>query len=160
MLEQHSFRPHLEARFAPTYGKRAVSARHTPRQNHLLAALPLENYERLLPDLEPVPLPLGWTVHRAGDRENYLYFLTAGIVSRFYVTTNGASAEFALTGSEGVIGIASFLRPARHAAPSARRKRCGMSRRIRQPHLDLIGAARARDKHCKLLNFETRAKHI
>jgi CRP-like cAMP-binding protein len=68
-----------------------------------------EHYERLLPDLEPVPLPLGWTVHGAGDREKYLYFLTAGIVSRFYVTESGASAESAVTGSEGVIGVASFL---------------------------------------------------
>jgi hypothetical protein len=54
-------------------------------------------------------LPLGWTVHGAGDRENYRYFLTAGIVSRFYVTKNGASAEFAVTGREGVIGIALFV---------------------------------------------------
>jgi CRP-like cAMP-binding protein len=69
----------------------------------------MPDYERLLPDLEPVRLPLGWTVHGAGDREKYLYFLTAGIVSRFYVTQNGASAEFAVTGSEGVIGVASFL---------------------------------------------------
>jgi CRP-like cAMP-binding protein len=69
----------------------------------------VEDYERLLPDLEPVPLPLGWTVHRAGDREQYLYFLTAGIVSRFYVMENGASAHFAITGSEGVIGVTSFL---------------------------------------------------
>jgi len=54
-------------------------------------------------------LPLGRTVHRAGDLEKYLYFLTAGIVSRFCATKNGASAECALTGSEGVIGVASFL---------------------------------------------------
>jgi len=54
-------------------------------------------------------LPLGWTVHRGGDRENYLYFFTAGIVSQFCVTENGASAEFAVTGSEGVIGVASIL---------------------------------------------------
>ena len=67
------------------------------------------DYERLLPELEPVPLPLGWTVHGAGDRERHLYFLTAGLVSRFNVTLSGASAEFALTGSEGVIGVASFL---------------------------------------------------
>jgi CRP-like cAMP-binding protein len=53
-------------------------------------------------------LPLGWTVHRAGDSEKYLYFLTAGIVSQFYVTESGAATEFALTGSEGVIGVASF----------------------------------------------------
>ena len=62
-----------------------------------------------MPDLEPFALPLGWAVHDAGDREKYLYFLTAGVVSRFYVTESGASAEFAVTGNEGVIGIASFL---------------------------------------------------
>jgi CRP-like cAMP-binding protein len=89
--------------------KRALSAQHTPRQNRLLAALPLEDYERLLPDLEPVPLPRGRTVHGAGDQEKHLYFLTMGIVSRFHVMEDGASAHFAVTGSEGVIGIASFL---------------------------------------------------
>ncbi len=89
--------------------KRAVSAQHAPRQNHLLAALPLPDYERLLPDLEPVPLPLGCVVHGAGDTEKYLYFPTAGIVSRFCVTQNGASSECAVMGSEGVIGVASFL---------------------------------------------------
>jgi len=109
MLEQHSFRPYPETRFASRDRMYGMSAQHTPRQNQLLAALPLEDYERLLPDLEPVSLPLGWTIHGAGDREKYLYFLTAGIVSRFYVTENGASAEFAVTGSEGVIGVASFL---------------------------------------------------
>jgi CRP-like cAMP-binding protein len=71
--------------------------------------IPLKDYERLLPDLDPVALPPGWTVHRAGSREEYLYFLTAGIVSRCYVTQNGASVESAVTGSEGVIGVASFL---------------------------------------------------
>ena len=109
MLGLHSFPPYPETRFASMDRKPAVSAGHAPRQNRLLAALPPEDYERLLPNLEPVPLPLGWTVHRAGDREQYLYFLTAGIVSRFYVTQNGASAEIAVTGSEGVIGVASFL---------------------------------------------------
>jgi CRP-like cAMP-binding protein len=54
-------------------------------------------------------LPQGCTVHGAGDCEAFVYFLTAGIVSRFYVTEDGASAEFALTGREGVIGVASFL---------------------------------------------------
>jgi CRP-like cAMP-binding protein len=109
MLLGDSFRPDPEACLAPEERKRALVAQHTPRQNRLLAALPLPDYERLLPDLEPVPLPVGWIVHGAGDREKYLYFLTAGIVSRFYLTANGASTEFALTGREGVIGIASFL---------------------------------------------------
>ena len=109
MSGRGSFQPYPQTRFVPIDVRRALSAQHTPRENHLLAALPLEDYERLLPDLEPLPLPLGWTVHRAGDRDKYLYFLTAGIVSRFYVMKNGASAEFGVTGSEGVIGVASFL---------------------------------------------------
>lgn len=109
MLEQTSNRPYPGTSSAYGEEKRAVSARHSPRQNHLLAALPQEDYERLLPDLEHVPLPLGWTVHGAGDREEHLYFLAAGIVSRLYVMQNGESANFAVTGNEGVIGIASFL---------------------------------------------------
>ena len=103
------FQPYPEKRFASRDRKRALFAQHTPRQNQLLAALPPEDYARLLPALQPVPLPVGWTVHNAGDREKYLYFPTAGIVSRFYVMEDGASAHFALTGSEGVIGVASFL---------------------------------------------------
>jgi len=82
MSGRDSFRPYPETRFASGDGKRPVSAQHTPRQNRLLAALSLEDYERLLPDLEPVPLPPGWTVHGAGERQEHLYFLTAGIVSR------------------------------------------------------------------------------
>ncbi len=85
------------------------AALHAPRQNHLLAALPLADYQRVLPHLEPVALPLGWTLHGSGDREPHLHFPTSGIVSRIYVTESGASAEFALTGNEGVIGVASFL---------------------------------------------------
>jgi CRP-like cAMP-binding protein len=109
MAGSHLYRPSPDTRFAFDDIMRSASAQHTPRQNHLLAALPRQVYERLLPDLEPVPLPQGRTIHDAGDREKYLYFLTAGIVSRFYVTASGASAEFAVTGNEGVIGIASFL---------------------------------------------------
>ncbi len=109
MLDRYSYRSYPDTRFASRDRDGAVSPQHVPRHNHLLAALPLEDYERLLPDLEPVPLPLGWIVHAAGDREKYLYFLTVGIVSRFNVTESGASAEFAVTGSEGVIGVASFL---------------------------------------------------
>jgi hypothetical protein len=86
--------------------------KHTPRQNRLLAALPLVDYERLLPDLEPVSLPLGGTVHSASDREKYLFFLTAGIVSKFYVTESGASTGFAVTGSEGVTEAAGKLQKA------------------------------------------------
>jgi CRP-like cAMP-binding protein len=109
MPVQTSLRPVADTRFALRGGKHGLSAQHAARQNHLLAALPPEDYERLLPDLQPVALPLGWTVHHAGDADKYLYFITAGIVSRFHVTEKGESAGFALTGNEGVIGVASFL---------------------------------------------------
>ena len=109
MSELDSYHSYAETRLASRGRTRAVSAAHAPRRNQLLAALPWEDYERLLPDLEPVPLPLGWTVHGAGDRQRYLHFLTAGIVSRYYVTQNGAATEFAVTGRQGAIGIASFL---------------------------------------------------
>ena len=109
MSGRDSFEPYPEACFASMRGKQIPCAQPAPRQNRLLAALPLQDYERLLPDLEPVPLPLGWTVHSAGERENYVYFLAAGIVARFYVMEDGSSARLAVTGSEGVIGMASFL---------------------------------------------------
>jgi len=109
MLGIQAFQPFPGTPVKARDRKRVVSVQHTPRQNHLLAALPAGDYERLLPDLEPVPLPLSCTVYGVDDREKYLYFLTSGLVSRFYVTENGASAELAVTGSEGVIGVASFL---------------------------------------------------
>ena len=102
-------RPYPDASFAFSDAKRAIFCPHTPRQNQLLAALPPEVYERLLPDLEPVSLPAGWAVHGPGERVKHLYFPTAGIISRFYVMRSGASARLAVTGSEGAVGVASFL---------------------------------------------------
>lgn len=110
MAGQLSFRlAPMDASVAPKGVLLSVSATHTPRQNHLLAALPAKEYELLLPNLEAVPLPVGWIIHSAGELEKYLYFPTAGIVSRYNMSENGASAEFAVTGNEGVIGIALFL---------------------------------------------------
>jgi CRP-like cAMP-binding protein len=109
MSSPPSYTPCAEPRLGSGDWNRAESARHDPGQNLLLAALPAADYERLLPGLEPVFLPPGWTIHGAGDREDHLYFLTAGIVARFHVTESGASSEFAVTGNEGVIGVASFL---------------------------------------------------
>lgn len=86
-----------------------ASLQHSPRQNRLLAALPDAEYERLLSHLELVSLPLKWSVYGAHDLQKYLYFLTEGIVSRFYVMENGATAEFSSTGSDGAVGIAAFL---------------------------------------------------
>jgi CRP-like cAMP-binding protein len=109
MLENPSARPRQGTRFASWAGRLASPATPSPTQNHLLAAVPAQDYERLLPVLEPIALPAGWAIHGTGDREEHLYFITAGIVSRLYVTHDGSAAEFAVTGNEGVIGVASFL---------------------------------------------------
>jgi CRP-like cAMP-binding protein len=82
---------------------------HTPQQNHLLAALPAEDYARLAPELELVPMPLGWAVYESGGRMSYLYFPTTSIVSLLYVMESGASAEIAITGNEGLVGISLFM---------------------------------------------------
>ena len=86
-----------------------MSTLHTPRQNHLLAALPTAEYERLLPHLELIPLPLGWAVYEAGAHQGYVYFPTTCIVSLLYVMEDGASAEIAVTGNDGLVGIALFM---------------------------------------------------
>jgi len=109
MLDPHTFPSYAPERCAPGVGQHAGSAGHTPAQNAILAALPPADYERLLPDLVPVALPPGRILHHAGDREKHLWFLTAGIVARCYVTASGASAAYAVTGSEGVIGVSAFL---------------------------------------------------
>jgi|SRR5579859_6887341 len=82
---------------------------HPPTKNALLAALPAADYHRLLPHLEPVFLPLGWSVYEAGGKMDHVFFVTEGIVSLLYVMENGASAEIAITGSEGLIGISLFM---------------------------------------------------
>jgi len=86
-----------------------MSALHSPRQNHLLAALPDAVYERLLPHLAPVPMQLGHVVYTFGAELPYLYFPTSCIVSLVYVMANGASAEIAVTGFEGLLGVSLFL---------------------------------------------------
>jgi len=91
------------------YNTPAVSGRHSPKQNHLLAALPAADYERLLPELELVPLPLGWAVYESGGKLGFVYFPTTSIISLLYVMENGASAEIAVTGSDGLVGIALFM---------------------------------------------------
>ena len=82
---------------------------YSPKQNHLLASLPAADYARLLSELELVPMPLGWSVYESGGHQGYVYFPTNSIVSLLYVMENGASAEMAITGNEGVVGIALFM---------------------------------------------------
>ncbi|MHB8667691.1 MAG: Crp/Fnr family transcriptional regulator [Burkholderiales bacterium] len=78
-------------------------------QNHILAALPEEDFARLRPDLELVPMPLGWAVYESGGHVSYLYFPTTSLVSLLYVMEDGASAEIAISGNEGLVGISLFM---------------------------------------------------
>jgi CRP-like cAMP-binding protein len=82
---------------------------HSPRQNLLLAALPAADYERLVPLLEPVAMPLGQMLYEPGQQLQFAYFPTTCIASLHYVTESGASAESAGVGNEGVVGIALFM---------------------------------------------------
>ena len=81
----------------------------TPRQNHLLGALPPEEWERLHPRMELRPMPLGHVLYESGDTMRHVYFPTTSIVSLLYVMENGASAEIAIVGNEGIVGISLFM---------------------------------------------------
>jgi CRP-like cAMP-binding protein len=80
-----------------------------PEQNHLLAALPPPERERLFSHLKLVTLPLGSVLYEAGDAQRYIYFPVDAIVSLLYVLKNGSSAEIAVVGNDGAIGIALFM---------------------------------------------------
>ena len=82
---------------------------HPATQNSLLGSLPDEEFRRLQPHLEPLALPLGWSLYESGDLQRHVYFPTEGIVSRLYVTQDGHSAEIAVTGREGLVGISVFM---------------------------------------------------
>ena len=80
-----------------------------PKHNQILAALPQTEYERLLPHLELVALPLGWTMSESGDHVKYLHFPISGIVSLIYALEDGSSSEIALVGNEGLVGISIYM---------------------------------------------------
>ncbi|WP_308418572.1 Crp/Fnr family transcriptional regulator [Chitinimonas arctica] len=80
-----------------------------PRDNHLLAALPDAEWLRLLPQLEAVELSLGQVLYESGSRMSHVYFPTTAIVSMLYVMENGAPAEIAVVGNEGLVGVSLFM---------------------------------------------------
>jgi CRP-like cAMP-binding protein len=86
-----------------------LSARHSPHQNLLLDALPTEVFERIAPHLELFPMALCDTLYEFGDQLHFVYFPTTAIVSMHYIMENGASAEIAGVGNEGVLGIPLFM---------------------------------------------------
>src|SRR5689334_20118954 len=80
-----------------------------PRQNHLLASLPETEWQRWLPQLEWIDLPLGQVLYESGRTLSHVYFPTTAIVSLLYVMEDGASAEIAVVGNEGIVGISLFM---------------------------------------------------
>ena len=86
-----------------------MATAHTPKQNHLLAALPAAEFDRLSPHLELIPMPLGEALYESGGRLQHVYFPTTSIVSLLYVMEDGASAEIAVVGNEGILGISLFM---------------------------------------------------
>lgn len=82
---------------------------HSPRQNCLLYALPVDEYKRISPHLELVQMPTGKVLYESGDELHYAYFPTTCIVSKLYVIESGASAEIAVIGNDGMIGVALFM---------------------------------------------------
>src|SRR6266568_8410691 len=87
----------------------AAPARHHPHQNYLLNALPSSDYKRLASRLELVPMNLGDILYEPGVRLRHVYFPTTAIVSLLYVMEDGASAEIAIVGNEGILGISLFM---------------------------------------------------
>jgi CRP-like cAMP-binding protein len=81
----------------------------SPQQNHLLEALPELDYARIQPMLEYISMPLGQTLYESGEHLQHVYFPTTSIVSLLYVLESGASAEIAVVGNEGVLGISLFM---------------------------------------------------
>src|ERR1700688_4542582 len=87
----------------------AAPARHSPHQNHLLAALPADDYARGASTLEMLPLKLGEVLYESGTQLRYVYFPTTSIISLLYVMEDGASAEIAIVGNEGILGVSLFM---------------------------------------------------
>jgi CRP-like cAMP-binding protein len=86
-----------------------VVAAPTPEQNHILNALPEDARARLVSHLKLVQLPLGKVLYESGGPLRHVYFPIDAIVSLLYVLDNGASAEIAVVGNEGVLGVALFM---------------------------------------------------
>ena len=79
------------------------------KSNHLLSALPDAEWQRWLPHLQWVEMPLGEVLYEPGVTLEFVYFPTTAIVSLLYVMQNGASAEIAVVGNEGIVGVSLFM---------------------------------------------------
>jgi CRP-like cAMP-binding protein len=81
----------------------------SPLDNHILDALPPIERQRLFPHLKLVPMPLGAVLYESGATLRHIYFPTDAIVSLLYVMKDGSSAEIAVVGNEGALGVSLFM---------------------------------------------------
>ena len=86
-----------------------MSKKSLPVKNHILAALPRKEYERLVPHLEPVELPIGLSLYQSGDFIEYVYFPSDGVVSLVTHMNGGTTIEVGLIGTDGMVGIPVLL---------------------------------------------------
>lgn len=77
--------------------------------NHLIAALPPDEFNRLKPNLEPVTLALGEVIYESGEQLKHIYFPTTAIISLLYIMENGSTAEIGMAGNDGLVGIALYM---------------------------------------------------
>jgi CRP-like cAMP-binding protein len=96
-------------RLATSVTGNTMAVAHTPKQNQLLAALPPSDYVRLKPHLQLITLSLGQVINESGSPQHEVYFPTTSIVSLLYMLANGASAEIAVVGNEGIVGVSLFM---------------------------------------------------
>ena len=88
-----------------------MSVKHTDDalMNHLIAALPDDEFIRIKPTLEPVSLALGEVIYESGEQLDYIYFPTTAIISLLYIMENGSTAEIGMSGNDGLVGIALYM---------------------------------------------------
>jgi len=127
-----------------------------PRQNHLLAALPGDDYARIAPYLELIPMALGDVLYESGTQMRHVYFPTDAIVSLLYVLEDGASAEIAVVGNEGIVGVSLFMggetTPSRSVVQSAGRA-YRLSGQVLKKEFDRVGGRRSGALHNLLLRY-------
>ncbi len=110
MFDTPSMKSGTQVAGSPTMpGARPVTSTAEARLNHILAALPEAELSRWRPDLELIDLPLGYVLYEAGEKDDFVYFPTTVIVSLLYVMENGDSAELAVVGNEGIVGVSLFM---------------------------------------------------
>ena len=86
-----------------------METRTLKHRNHLFEAMPQAEWDRLLPFIEPTELPLGKVLYEPGVKMSHVVFPSSAIVSLLYALENGSSAEIAVVGNEGVVGISIFM---------------------------------------------------